>query len=861
GFGSSSVVTNRAAYASAGAFGAVVLLSAGSRRRYGVYNDPNDQSTCVLLSEEEMQSSCLNLTGDNTQCHNCIQCETEDCMYGISNCDEFLATVFSECCIENCEEDPTVGIIIGAVISSFVCIGICGCMFLRMKSATSQGVSHWSRLDSGWTAAGREILTDRAHGNPRYPDIRDRMKLAERLHRVTVAPCHALLDLSRSERGKPRSPQHGIGACFDVESAHAARAARSGAEMQKHSETFCTEALLFFGAACWEELSCASACSACIVNSALPKASPYQSRVRSHFLRCGQIKRRLKEALEGFVEQYLLRYLGDYIFGVDKQNLSVTTWRGEIHLRSARLKQEVVELLNLPFKLIFGEAADLKINVPWNRLGSRPVVVELTGLRVLLGPKPATEWSNEEELRRVQLARQRLVDRADLLFGLEASPDDRKEGYLGRLVTRISDNLELQLRDLHIRFQDDSPAAGGPPVSGGLHLASLEVQSTGSDWQPSFIERSERSELFKLLQLRNLSCYHEPPGWAARSEETDAIRRCFLDWPKEIQLKQGRIVYLLPPCSGQLKLTQALDVSEKSEEPRFDLQCELEPIKVLVSSASYRGVCGIMSLVSEYFAFQEVTRHWIQSYWPYRPVVHVHGNSLLWWRYAFRCIRAAKANVRAPAKASRFIQLLTEENLSRLRLQAEYCTLVVKSRSVQLPEHEQARLQRLRVSLPATELLRCHAMALERLQAQGEASADPGRWSFWGRTKVLSVPSSPSLAALEAPAVEDEILEGQSGHSGPCEVHRDVEREDLAFKYRPSVGSWLMPRPCRIPWPDAEAEGQGFEEGFEELDMLDMAEGAAPTSCLPLEFDAVRCYAVMFESVLDMLLNLKKNYC
>ena len=69
-------------------------------------------------------------------------------------------------------------------------------------------------------------------------------------------------------------------------------------------------------------------------------------------------------------------------------------------------------------------------------------------------------------------------------------------------MTRISDNLELQLRDLHIRFQvhismyapcvvffflcgcyrakDDSPAVGGPPVSGGLHLASLEVQSTGA---------------------------------------------------------------------------------------------------------------------------------------------------------------------------------------------------------------------------------------------------------------------------------------------------------------------------------------------------------------------------------------------
>ena len=44
------MVTSRAAYASAGAFGAVVLLSAGSRRRYGVYNDPDDSSKCLLLS-------------------------------------------------------------------------------------------------------------------------------------------------------------------------------------------------------------------------------------------------------------------------------------------------------------------------------------------------------------------------------------------------------------------------------------------------------------------------------------------------------------------------------------------------------------------------------------------------------------------------------------------------------------------------------------------------------------------------------------------------------------------------------------------------------------------------------------------
>lgn len=38
--GGGGVVTSPAAFASAGAFGAVVLLTAGSRRRYGTYQMP-----------------------------------------------------------------------------------------------------------------------------------------------------------------------------------------------------------------------------------------------------------------------------------------------------------------------------------------------------------------------------------------------------------------------------------------------------------------------------------------------------------------------------------------------------------------------------------------------------------------------------------------------------------------------------------------------------------------------------------------------------------------------------------------------------------------------------------------------------
>mmetsp|Transcript_59348 Transcript_59348/g.130296 ORF Transcript_59348/g.130296 Transcript_59348/m.130296 type:complete len:201 (-) Transcript_59348:102-704(-) len=163
--GGGGVVTSPAAFASAGAFGAVVLLTAGSRRRYGTYHDANDVSMCDLRPEEEMQSSCLNLIGDEDKCHECLACETEDCMYNILNCDEYLATVFTECCVENCGDDLA-GIVIGFFASICVCAGVCGCLWLRYKSSRQEApTSQASAVGAlqGQVVGGRAIpqKTDR----------------------------------------------------------------------------------------------------------------------------------------------------------------------------------------------------------------------------------------------------------------------------------------------------------------------------------------------------------------------------------------------------------------------------------------------------------------------------------------------------------------------------------------------------------------------------------------------------------------------------------------------------------------------------------------------------------------------------
>eukprot|EP00439_Symbiodinium_sp_Y106_P030659 s4041_g3.t1 len=301
------------------------------------------------------------------------------------------------------------------------------------------------------------------------------------------------------------------------------------------------------------------------------------------------------------------------------------------------------------------------------------------------------------------------------------------------------------------------------------------------------------------------------PGWASplRKEELsdEDFRRFFRgtpergSWPEAfLDLKQlHRVRHVVPPLSATLRLTQAIEVEPK--KPQFDLTCEVKKIQVLLSSSSYQGICGIMSLVSEYFAFQEVTRHWIQRYWLYRPSVAVHSNAVLWWRYSLRCIRAAgvQTSVRPAGARVSFSSLLAEDTLSRLRLQAEYVALVVRSRGGKesLSDEEQARLQRLQVALQLSDLLRSHGAALELLKAQlsekGEKERS-GRWNLWASaappSKVISVP-------LPMAAEKEPLMASQSSEE-PTQEGEASHTEDVDFRYRPSVGSWLILRPFRV---------------------------------------------------------------
>jgi len=57
-------------------------------------------------------------------------------------------------------------------------------------------------------------------------------------------------------------------------------------------------------------------------------------------------------------------------------------------------------------------------------------------------------------------------------------------------MTRTIDNLQVSIRNLHIRFENNNPNFSKDNFSMGFTLERLYMSTTNSEWQPMFIDRT-----------------------------------------------------------------------------------------------------------------------------------------------------------------------------------------------------------------------------------------------------------------------------------------------------------------------------------------------------------------------------------
>ncbi|KAG0681927.1 hypothetical protein C6P41_004087, partial [Kluyveromyces marxianus] len=161
--------------------------------------------------------------------------------------------------------------------------------------------------------------------------------------------------------------------------------------------------------------------------------------------------------LESLVSILLNRFLGAYVENFDPKQLNVGIWNGDVKLRNLRLRKDSLDALDLPVDVKFGHLGELTLLIPWSSLKNKPVKIIIEDVYMLCTPRTAESYCLQDQVEReLKVKLQRL---AELELSNSSKPDmnpesNRNESFTQSLLTKIIDNLQVTVRNIHLRYED-----------------------------------------------------------------------------------------------------------------------------------------------------------------------------------------------------------------------------------------------------------------------------------------------------------------------------------------------------------------------------------------------------------------------
>lgn len=115
------------------------------------------------------------------------------------------------------------------------------------------------------------------------------------------------------------------------------------------------------------------------------------------------------------------------------------------------MRSDICEKFDLPIKLVLGRMKKLYMKIHWNALSSKPVVLEIDGLELVVSPLDQEFWEqlvagqNEfEVLERYVLDHALNIFRQKALDSIKDDDEKSKkdnQGFFVNLVAKVVDNL------------------------------------------------------------------------------------------------------------------------------------------------------------------------------------------------------------------------------------------------------------------------------------------------------------------------------------------------------------------------------------------------------------------------------------
>ena len=318
--------------------------------------------------------------------------------------------------------------------------------------------------------------------------------------------------------------------------------------------------------------------------------------------------------LEGLVANLLNRFLGMYVKNFDPKQLNVGIWSGAVKLRNLELRREALDQLHLPLNVVEGRLGELNLQIPWSNLRGQPVKVSIEDVFLLAAPKEEADYNVEDEEKRTQAVKLEKLESAELLKersseGMTQEEQQKNQSFTQSLTTAIVDNLQISIKNVHIRYED-SIATPGHPFAVGLTLKEMSAVSTDGNWTPTFVQ-STSDKTHKLAVLNALALYWNSDaelfgtgrggdvGADAQEIDKEAMLQQFRDGIERTDNSQ----YLLKPVSGRAGIE--IDKTGRSDRPKVKARLLFQELGFILDEEQYRDALMLVDLMHYFVRHQE----------------------------------------------------------------------------------------------------------------------------------------------------------------------------------------------------------------------------------------------------------------
>ncbi|KAG5647989.1 hypothetical protein DXG03_007023 [Asterophora parasitica] len=257
------------------------------------------------------------------------------------------------------------------------------------------------------------------------------------------------------------------------------------------------------------------------------------------------------------------------------------TVEGQLTLRSLRLKKGALDKFRLPVDVLDGHLGKLSLSLHWLNLGNQPVEVLVEDVYLLVVPSSQSNHDPEEDENRAQAAKAERLENAELFHvggQAESSGDTvQTQGLWESLIAKVINNLQITVKNIHIRYEDNL-SVPGHPFAAGITLAGFTAVSVNESWEAAFIEST-----------------------------AGAIHKASNAHPSMADL---------PPAESKKKFFDMIVVNHKADQktPRFDVQLIFDEIGVALDDKQYRDIISLLDMYHVYVRQRQYQKYKPQDY-------------------------------------------------------------------------------------------------------------------------------------------------------------------------------------------------------------------------------------------------------